>query len=81
MLQMIQILALQNINYNEILDLKSLHNAVSFQIDAGVNPEILKKYTNAFSENTWCKPYKKNSGQCIYQRPKRNVSFSWNEFF
>ena len=81
MLQMIQILALQNINYNEILDLKPLHKAVSFQIDAGVNPEIMKKYTKAFSENTWCKPYKKNSGQCIYQRPKRNVSFGWIQLY
>ena len=81
MLQMIQILALQNINYNEILDLKPLHKAVSFQIDAGVNPKIMKKYTKAFSENTWCKPYKKNSGQCIYQRPKRNVSFGWIQLY
>jgi len=81
MLQMLQILALQNINYNEILDLKPLHKAVSFQIDAGVNPEIMKKYTKAFSENTWCKPYKKNSGQCIYQRPKRNVSFGWIQLY
>ena len=81
MLQMLQILDLQNINYNDILDLKSLHKAVSFQIDAGVNPEIMNKYTKSFSENTWCKPYKKNSGQCIYQRPMRNVSFGWIQLY
>ena len=81
MLQMLQILAFQNINYNEILDLKSLHKAVSFQIDAGVNPEIIKKYTENFSTNFWCKPYKGNSGQCIYQRPMRNVSFGWIQLY
>ena len=81
MLQMLHLLSLQEIDYSEFLDLKQLHKTISFQIDAGLNPAIMEKYTKSFTQNVWCKPYKSISEQCIYQRPKRNVSFGWIQLY
>jgi len=81
MLQMLHLMSLQQIEYSEFLDLKQLHKTISFQIDAGLNPAVMEKYTKSFTENVWCKPYKSISGQCIYQRPKRNVSFGWIQLY
>ena len=81
MLQIIHLIYLQNINYDDLINLEPLHNAVAFQIDAGLNPKKLEKYTKRFSENYWCKPYKGISGQCMYERPKRNTSFGWIQLY
>ena len=81
MLQMLHLMSLNGIKYEEFIDLESLHRAASFQFESGIKPKNLEKYTKTFKENVWCKPYKGTSGQCMYQRPKRNVSFGWIQLY
>ena len=81
MLQMVKLMSFQGIAPGSVTDLEPLHKAVTFQIEAGLNPDNLKIYTKRFKENTWCEPYKNASSQCIYQRPKRNAAFGWIQLY
>ena len=81
LLQIIRTMRLQGLDETNLIDVSKLHDAVDFQIDVGLNPSKIDKYTKKFKENQWCVPYQNISGQCMYQRPKRNTSFGWIQLY
>ena len=81
LLQIIRTMRLQGLDETNLIDVSKLHKAVDFQIDVGLNPSKIDKYTKKFAENQWCVPYQNISGQCMYQRPKRNTSFGWIQLY